>query len=367
MRILYVLTDAKIGGAETLVETLAANKDSEDTVGLLVLLGPDELSPRLEQAFDFVEYLDVGEESRNIVKMVRGLEALVKRFKPSVIHSNLFHADLVTLLARTGGVPKVTTIHTQGFGPRDHPLTKLIARAVGIGSFRFSSVIPIGPTSHKFAQSLGYKGLVDSISNSANVSRTSLFDVTNTCFVSIGRFHPVKGHAILLEAYSRVRKNHPHWSLICTGPGVDPSNEELIQLVHSVGLDSALRSGALILAGSTHDVGGVLSRSTALIISSLYGETFPMVGVEATGAGIPVITTNVGESRVFAFDESYVVRPGDSDELAAAMIKFISLTSEEKLTASEGLRRRALRDFNPRDLVAKYRTVYSEVISRSTD
>lgn len=363
MRILYVLTDAKIGGAETLVETLALRKFPGDHAGLVVLLGPDQLSPRLEYAFDSVQYLNVSEASRNLPGMVRGLERAVKSFGPDIIHSNLFHADLVSMLARVGGVPKVTTIHTQGFGPGDHYLTKLIAHAVGRFSFLFNAAVPT-PGSSDFAARLGYRNLVDPIANSANIADTSLFKEDTKVFSTIGRFHPVKGHAVLFRAFAEVLKSHPDWMLVCTGPGLDHHNTELMGLVEDAGLSTALRVGSLVLNGSTDNVQGVLASSTALIISSLYGETFPMVGVEANGAGIPVIATDVGNSSRFTFDDKYVVEPGNAAALAVAMNRYADLTPSDRAAMSRAVRARALAEFDPRDLVTRYRDVYTSLISR---
>jgi glycosyltransferase involved in cell wall biosynthesis len=363
MRILYVLTDAKIGGAETLVETLALHRTAGDAVGLAVLLGRDELSPRLEAAFDFVDYLEVSEDSRNLWRMVRGIEEVVKRYRPDVIHSNLFHADLVTLLARSSGIPKITTIHTQGFGPTDHPLTKLIARAVGLLSFRFALAVPT-PGSAEFARKLGFRRVSDTIPNSSNLSHQSLFNSQSRTFSSIGRFHPVKGHRVLFAAFAEVLAANPDWKLLCTGPGMDASNDELMSIVRGAGLEEALNEGSLILNGSTNNVQEVLARSSVLVISSLYGETFPMVGVEANGAGIPAIATDVGMSGAFTFDGTYIVPPGDAGTLALAMSRYAALNDSDRKMMSEAVRARAVRDFDPRRLVERYRDIYKEVVLR---
>lgn len=365
MRILYVLTDAKIGGAETLVETLALRKHPEDTVGLVVLLGRDQLSERLDEAFDNVYYLDFPENSRNLIKMVRRLESVIKRFRPDLIHSNLFHADLVTMLARSGRIPKVTTIHTQGFGPRDHPLTKAIAKVVGLGSFRFKMGIPT-PGSAAFARRLGFRRLAEPIANSANIPDSAVFNPRARAFGSIARFHPVKGHSVLFRAFREVLTDYPEWRLVCTGPGVDAGNSELLTLVEDAGLGEALVNGSLVLNGSTNDVGQVLKDTSVLLISSLYGETFPMVGVEANGAGIPVITTDVGESRVFAFDDSYVVTPNDEVALAAAMKRYAGLSLADRERMSIAVRDRAVTEFDPGKLVARYRAVYQTVLANGS-
>lgn len=366
MRILYVLTDAKIGGAEKLVETMALYKTENDFLSLVVLLGRDELSPRLEAAFDSVNYLDISEDSRNLWRMVRCFEEMVKRLRPDIIHSNLFHADLVALLARTPDTPKITTVHTQSFGPEDHPLTKIIARAVGLLSFRFALAVPT-PGSVEFARKLGFRHIVDPIPNSSVFSDHSVFRTESRAFSSIGRFHPVKGHGILFAAFAEVLADHPDWKLICTGPGMDAGNDELMTLIAETGLQGALRDGALVLNGSTNDVQSVLAGTSALVISSLYGETFPMVGVEANGSGIPVIATDVGMSSAFTTNRTYVVPPGDPRALALAMKSYAALEDNEREMMSEAVRARAVTDFDPRKMVARYRAVYRQVVSHRNE
>ena len=141
LRILYVSTDADIGGAERLLALLGRHADERDVTRLVVLMSRGSLSAELDAAFDEVVYLNTPTTSRDIFKMVRGLNRNIREFHPDVVSSHLFHADLVTALSNTSA-PRTTTVHTHGFGPGDHPLTKVIARAVGLLSRRFAAVIP---------------------------------------------------------------------------------------------------------------------------------------------------------------------------------------------------------------------------------
>ena len=363
MRILYVCTDADIGGAERFLATLGAHRSAEDTVGLVILMRPGTLSERLDSSFDEVTYLGFPASSRNLPAMVRALERAILEFGPDVVSSHLFHADLVTALARTS-VPKTSTVHTQAFGPADHPLTKLIARAVGAMSRRFAAVIPASdsPAMGEFLARLNMKNVVTPILNGADVPEEPQFDPGSRRFTSIARNHPVKGHAVLFDAFARIADEFPEWSLRAVGPGVvadDPAMRAVLA-EHEL----LVRDGRIELAGPTSQPEWALAQSSALVISSIYGEAFPIVGAEAAGLGIPVITTDVGNCSEFADDDRFVVAPGDAAALAAAMRTYASLSNDERSSLSELARLRAEQRYSPAGVAAAYRGVFAAVIAR---
>lgn len=364
MRILYVLTDADIGGAEAMVETQGLARRTEDTAELVVLMRPGSMSARLEKAFDRVHYLGFPPSSRNLPGMVRALERAAAQFAPDVVHSHLFHADLVTLLARIPGAAKVTTIHTQGFSSADHPLTRAIARAVGALSFRFDAAVPTGDACLDFGRRYGYRRLAQPIDNTAPLPAETAYDPGAKVFLSLARWHPVKGHPVLFQAFRTLLGDHPGWTLVCVGPGALAENPDALQAVRDAGLDDALAAGRLQLRGPTDNVSGALAEAGALIISSLYGETFPVVGVEANAAGVPVIATDVGQSGRFVAAPNHLVPPRDAGALARAMADFASLDAPERVRLSREVRRRAENEFSPRAAAEKYREVYRLAIAR---
>ncbi|MDO5496002.1 MAG: glycosyltransferase [bacterium] len=353
------MTDALVGGAERLVAAIGRNWPPGAERVLVVILGRGSLSDRLEASFDRVHYLDVSPSSRNIPGMVRKLERVIRAEKPDVITSHMFHADLITALARTR-VPRVTTLHTHGFGPGDHPLTKLIARAVGLLSFRFAAVIPTSdsPAMAKFARRYRYRNVVEPILNGAEIPPAPSFSAASRVFCSIGRNHPVKGHAVLFAAFARIADRYPEWVLRAVGPGV--SAEEM-----EVGDARALElvgEGRITLEGPTDHPERVLADSAALVISSLYGETLPLVGTEAAAEGIPVITTRVGSTPEFADDPRFVVEPGSVDALAEALALYCSLTDAERSHLSSLARTRAEERYSPAVIAQKYHDLFASLV-----
>lgn len=364
MRILYVCTDAEIGGAERFLATLGANRRPGDVAALVVLMDRGSLSDRLEASFDEVTHLGFPPTSRDLLGMIRGLEGAIRAFGPDVISSHLFHADLVTALARTP-VPKTSTIHTQGFGQADHPLTKLIARAVGLLSPRFAAVIPASDSAAMtaFIRRLRMRHVVPPILNGADVQVLPSFDPKSRRFVSIARNHPVKGHAVLFDAFAQMADDAPEWSLLAVGPGVEPGDAMMVAAL--AGCEPFVAAGRIELAGPISAPETVLAGSSALVISSIYGEAFPIVGAEAAGLGIPVITTDVGNCAEFADDGRFVVAPGDAGALAQALRIYASLTDAEREALSAAAHRRARERYSPDSVVAAYRRVFESVIARA--
>lgn len=365
MRIMYVCTDADIGGAERLLALLGRHAEQRDVTRLVVLLGRGTLSDELEAAFDEVVYLDTPPESRDLFRMVRGVNSHIRLFKPDVVSSHLFHADLVTALARMK-VPRTTTVHTHGFGPGDHPLTKLIARAVGILSFRFDAVIPSSdsPDMVHFIRLLRMRNVRPPILNGAEIPSAPSFGEGAREFVSLARNHPVKGHDVLFGAFADMAADYPEWRLRAYGPDVLPGNERMETVIDESGARQLVDAGRISLEGPTNRPHLALTTASALIISSRYGETSPLVGAEAAGSGVPVITTNIGNCASFADDPRFVVPPGDRAALAKALRLYASLSDAERRELSNRARARAIGRYHPQRVAAEYREVFAELVEQ---
>lgn len=364
MRILVVCTDAEIGGAERFLVSLAQAAPETDTLGLVVLMQPGALSAQLESAFDEVTYLGFPPTSRNLPGMVRGLERAAQAFAPDVVSSHLFHADLVTALARIEA-PKTTTVHTQGLTKNDHPLTRLIARAIGVLSFRFSAVIPAGASAdmRSFIERLGMRNVTAPIANGATVPLHPTFVPQSRVLLSLARNHPVKGHEHLFAAFAAVAADFPDWKLRAFGPEVtleDPRMHSHLAAANALELAVV---GRIQLNGPTPSPEHELAAASALVISSVYGEAFPIVGAEAAGHGVPVIATDLGSCAEFVDDARFLVPPGDTPALASALRNYMMLTDSERIALSTTARERAELRYHPAVAYAAYRSIFLRIIT----
>ncbi|WP_405014221.1 glycosyltransferase [Kitasatospora sp. NBC_01539] len=125
---------------------------------------------------------------------------------------------------------------------------------------------------------------------------------------TVGNLTPKKDQAGLLDAFARLRRDHPSAALVLIGAG--PLEAEL----------RAAAGGGVVFAGSRADVPALLPAFDVFTLSSRQ-EGLPVALMEAMTSGLPSVVTRVGGMpEVLADDEQgLLVPPGDPAALAAAL------------------------------------------------
>jgi glycosyltransferase involved in cell wall biosynthesis len=104
----------------------------------------------------------------------------------------------------------------------------------------------------------------------------------------------------------------------------------------------------------------LVARAAAVVVPSVWLETFGLVVVEAMAAGVPTVAAGHGAFTELVTDgvTGFTHRPRDADSLAAALRRVVA-DPARNLTLGAAARRRYERDFSPRaglaNLVAEYR------------
>jgi glycosyltransferase involved in cell wall biosynthesis len=150
----------------------------------------------------------------------------------------------------------------------------------------------------------------------------------------LGRLGFEKRVDLLIEAFAKLKRRHPNYSLIIVGDGpADVVNQlkhiaEPIPDVHFTGF----------LLGETK--ANVLASFDVFCSPSPY-ETFGLTGVEAMASGVPVVTVNSGGVSEYMLDgiNGYLVQPDDVEGLANCLEKVLSSDNTELI-------QRALQDAN---------------------
>lgn len=130
--------------------------------------------------------------------------------------------------------------------------------------------------------------------------------------VSIGRFAEQKGQAVLLDAMTRLRSEHPDIRLTLVGDGeLRPALEAMID-AHDL-RDTVDLSGWL-------DETQVMAqlRDAHLLVMPSFAEGLPVVIMEAMAAARPVIASRIAGIPELVTDAQtgWLVTPGDAQELA---------------------------------------------------
>lgn len=363
LRVLHVVNDANTGGAQTLIEQLAQIQDDLVEVHILVLLGRGSLSERFESCAESVMHLDLDKRSLRLDRLVVGTRRAIERIKPDLVHSHLLQSDLAVSLALFGlQIGSVSTVHTTGMTANDPLKSRLLGRLMGLISNRLiDKSVACGSSTVGYMVKNGYDPSKMVVINNGVALSTMQPKVrgNSTVIVSLSRWHPMKDHRNLFDAFRIARTMNSSLHLVCAGYGMDSNNSDLMELIAERDLERSVS-----LLGSIQDVRPTLRSSDALIISSEYGEALPMAGLEALSESTPVITTDVGDCTKLTVLPWQCVSPRDSEALAGAIRTLSSLSAPEYELLSRASFKIAVNNYSIQTTASAYSDLYTHVLSK---
>ncbi len=166
----------------------------------------------------------------------------------------------------------------------------------------------------------------------------------------VGRIEPVKGVAVLVEAWSRIAKV-ANARLIVAGDG--SSRAELMEAARRGGF-----ADSMDFLGEITDVPSVLSTADVYVQPS-YQEGLPNSVLEAMAMGLPIVATRVsGNEDVVSHEENGLLVPaGNAEELSKALLRLIE---DLPLASRMGQRSREMieRRFGLPAIMAQLEAVY---------
>ncbi len=327
-RILTVIETLGRGGAERLLVTQHRHLDGDRFRAMVVaLFEPTPLAAELEAAGAQVERLALP-GPRAFPTAVRRLRSLIRAWKPDVVHTHLYHANVAGRIAAAGLAPVFTTLHNPDYGFEDPGTVRFRAKKWldGTTGRRLTSRI-IAVSAHvrrDFERELGFRN-VDLLHNFVDVGdftgplgvderrkrRAALgLPVDGLLFLHVGRLHRQKGQDLLLEALASL-PDHPGWTAVLVGAG-DPRH--LRDRARSLGV-----AGRVRWTGVVADVRPYYAAADVFAFPSRY-EAFGIALVEAMASGLPsAVSDAAGMSEVVTHETSLITPVGDVQALAAAL------------------------------------------------
>lgn len=365
MKILHVVNDAGTGGAQTLIEQLAIRQQPDIEVHILVILGQGPLSERFENCAASVTYLSMDRKSLRVDKLVSLTRRVIRDVRPDVVHSHLLQADLAVALASWGlQVSTISTVHTTGMTASDPLRSRILGRALGLLSgLRIEKLVACGHGAAEYMARNGYPAAKSSIINNGvqipDKSEVRQPQPSRT-LLSLARWHPMKDHRSLFEAFRLVRGGGFEVQLVCAGSGMTEENNELLDVLTSLGLRDHVQ-----LLGPVADVRTLLRASDVLVISSSYGEALPMAGIEALAEATPVVATRVGDCSKLVVLGGQCVPPNAPDALANAISSVLAVTADVYGEISRKSQAIARDNFSINATAIAYEKLYAELTGLS--
>ncbi|MFQ5631195.1 MAG: glycosyltransferase [bacterium] len=146
----------------------------------------------------------------------------------------------------------------------------------------------------------------------------------------VGQLDGRKGIGVLLSAYDSIRLKVQNAKLVFVGVG--PLREMIESEIRSKGWQNHV-----ILAGFMEEVPQVMKAIDVLALPS-YWEGFGIVLIEAMAAQKPVISTNISSMPeiVENGETGYLIKPGDSEELAHFAIELLLNQNKRRAMGEKG-------------------------------
>lgn len=368
MRILHVITGLNLGGAEVmLARLLRASAHEGATREVISLTSLGVIADRLRPLGVPVHAVGMG-RLPDPAALAR-LAALARRFRPDVVQTWMYHADLLGgLAARLGTDARVVWgIHNNALDPADtRRTTRWTARLCARLSRRVPDrIVCVSRAARDLHVALGYAAErclvvpngfdLDEFRPDAarrREARAELdLDEGAVAFGLVARVHPQKDHATFLRAAALLAAREPAARFVLCGAGTAPG-DALARAVGAAGLTGRFR-----LLGAREDVPRLLCALDVACLSST-SEAFPLSLGEAMATGVPCVATDVGDCALLVGDAGRVVPARDPAALAAAWEELVRLGRDGRARLGAAARARIAARFGIGRAAEAYARLY---------
>lgn len=372
MKVIHIITGLNDGGAEAVLYRLCDfDKHNEHIV--ISMMDEGKYGPLLKAIGIQVHCLNMP-QSRVSLSGLWQLFKLLRSYKPDVVQTWMYHADLIGgVIARLAGVKNIVwgVHHTTLVKGESKRSTILIAKINAlISSFIPRKIIYCAEKSRQVQESIGFNPKIGHVvpngyniddfkpDLNARMAFRQEVGLADEKFLigHVGRYHPFKDYPTLVNAVSLLTKNNNALKVVMVGSDLTTDNTQLKQLIK----DNTC-SEHITLLGKRNDITAVMNGFDLFVLSSV-SEAFPNVLNEAMACGTPCITTDVGDAAVIVGDTGWVVPPKDSQALANAMLDAMEEQQNNPQAwqaRKQACRERIVNNFSIDKMVAEYSRVWN--------
>jgi glycosyltransferase involved in cell wall biosynthesis len=373
MKIMHIIIGLNIGGAELMLKRLLLSTPtmmrSSKTIISLTTLG--KVGAELRDS-GFAVYVLNSRGLLSIPRLLVMLIQLMRRHKPDIVQTWLYHADFFGgVAAKLAGVKHVIwDVRTTELNKRPYS-TVIIRKICAVLSYIIpSKIVFAADASRKKHIKLGYsakKMLV--ISNGFDLPFVPVTQEKKNDFRlqhgiheshvvigSLGRFNKLKAQDIFVKATGSLVDEFPNARFLMVGKNLDTSNSTLMSWINATGFPHHF-----ILLGERIDVMECLSVMDVFCLHS-HSEGFPNALGEAMAMRLPCISTDVGDARLLLADTGILVEKNNSEVLAEGLKQLLKLDPVERTLLGERAAKRVRTLFTLEQACAKFSTVYDELL-----
>jgi glycosyltransferase involved in cell wall biosynthesis len=374
IHIIHVITSLRRAGAENMLLKLLAVIDPErfqQTVVVLKDMG--SLGSEIERIGVPVIPLHM-KGPFELPRVVLELRAILKKTKPHIVQTWLYHADFVgTLAAKTAGKFRIiwnvrcSDMNFQAYNKTTRLTCAVLARLSSVPDLIISNSL----TGQKAHTALGYRPREWRIlpngfdttrfrpdAGRGAAFRQSLGVGAVTPLIGLpARLDPMKDHDNFLDAAALLARDLPEGRFVLIGRGLTPRNGEFVSRIAARGLN-----GRVHLLGEREDMETIMAGLDIVTLCSAYGEGFPNVLGEALSCGTLCVATDVGDSKAIIGPYGRIVAKKCHTDLAGAWRAVLSLGPKKRGEIGVLARRHVVENYSLSAIGRAYADLYASVV-----
>lgn len=352
LRVMHVITGLGSGGAEAMLTRLVlARRDFPLEQRVVSLVDGGRYAADLRAGGITVDGLGMRRGRVGPTGVAR-LAGLIRRYRPGVIQSWMYHADLIALMGLLlSGRRRRTRLYwgiRASFMAFDRygPLLRPTVRLGALLSAWPDGVVVNSAAGRAYHRALGYRPRKTMVIRNgidcarfapmpeARAAQRAALGIAPDAVVAVApaRVDPMKDHATLIRALDRAP------ALVCLAAGT--GTENLPARPNLIGL------------GHCDDVRPVMAAAD-IVVSSSIGEGFSNAVAEGMAMGLPAVATNVGDAVELVGETGEIVPPSNPEALAAALVR-LAADADRRLSLGRLARQRVIERFSLEAAVAAF-------------
>lgn len=307
MKILQIIPNLKKGGAERLVLNICQELQKRENIKVkLITFSEENEYPYLTKNIDWsvIPSIFIPSITKNHLKKTDQLQSFIDNYKPDIIHSHLWEAEIVSrqiqcLNAKwfshqhnNSGVLKTKILPISKREITDIYEKKLMLKRYDEVKNNF---IAVSPTSLNFLKKSLPKRFKDKVHILPNAINLSNFNHSNDMpldklrLINIGKFDHNKNQRLAIDIATKLDAKDIDFEFHFAGKG------KLFEAIKKEVKNRALNS-KVFLHGNVDNISKFLKESN-IYIHTAKSESFGLTLIEALASGLPVITLNGGGNK----------------------------------------------------------------------
>ncbi|EPG1716842.1 glycosyltransferase [Morganella morganii] len=362
MKILLVITGLGMGGAEKQVCALANNLSKNHSVAIISLSG-DNIINKPDISIPIYS-LDMKKNPLSLFKSFLKIKKIINDFKPDIVHSHMFHANIFTRISSIFSKMPVliSTAHNSNEGGTLRMLlyrytdrfaslsTNVSQEGVDVfikkkASSKNRMILMhngIDTDKFKFDASTGNKKR-----DELNISNSEKFNI----ILSIGRLTKAKDYPNLLTAFSHIDDKNTH--LVIIGEGDD--KKALQQLASDLKISKNVH-----FLGLQNDISAWMSAADLYVMSSAW-EGMPLVIGEAMSCQSCIVATDCGGIIELMNEHGFIVPKMEPYLLAEKINYALSLPIDSRRKIGLEARQHIINNFSLTTISQQWLDLYNKL------